>query len=544
MSNKDISKYLTKEDGTAFSNDTELLNLAADSKVTNKNSGLTYKKTGANVFDKVPIEVETDAVLYTSQTLTDAQKQQARTNIGAGKAESVLYTAQSLTDAQKLQARTNIGVSDLSGVPLGTIVMWSSTTIPDGWSICNGQNGTPDLTGKFVIGVNSVYTVGSTGGAYDHFHYIGFHTGDNSGKFYVNGDIHNDSDKTNSVVNVKTPTKQGLINSITFGNTGAAYVDSEIKGKSAHWNGDNGGGITDQSFYKGNMITSRGYGDSLTQAGCLPPYYALYYIMKTSGNDSTASGGTAASASQVETLSNLITQLQARISVLESSSGSGGSGAFTLGNEFTATIVSIGKPTDPIPVGTIITPNLYHQGDGSNYGGSSQTPGRWTIYQGTGTGSSAKVLSSGSYIVTQQSTISTTQLGNGNVPYGECHHTLKLRKITGISNSSSSSSSSGSSQNWGTTLFETVSHDTNGTIVKTINQPVPEGTIVKLFSVTQFSTGSDSSGNGSGIPVETKRFYVWKANGYTLTNEDKTAINNLTSRYSSPYQVTYDSGTI
>ena len=434
MSNKEISRYLTKEDGTTFSSDTELLGLSVNSKVKNKNSGYTFKKTGSNVFDKTPIEVETNAVLYTSQTLTDAQKTQARKNIGARSSSAVLYTAQTLTEDQKLQARTNLGIDDLSGVPEGTIVMWSSTVIPTGWSICNGQNGTPDLTGKFVIGVNSVYTVGSTGGAYDHFHYIGFHTGDNSGKFYVNGNIHNDSDKTNSVVNVKTPTKQGLINSITFGNTGAVYVDSEIKGKSAHWNGDNHGGVTDESFYQGNMITSRGYGDSLTQAGCLPPYYALYYIMKTSGNDSTSTGGTAASATQVETLSNLITQLQARITLLENS-GTGSSssgGTFTLGNEFTATIVSVGAPTDPIPVGTIITPNLYHQGDGSNYGGSSQTPGRWKIYQGTETGGSAKVLSSGSYIVTQQSTISTTSLGNGNVPYGEYHHTLKLRKITGV----------------------------------------------------------------------------------------------------------------
>lgn len=410
MSTNDISRYLVKANGTSFTSDNELQSLAVNSKVTNVNSGLTYKKTALNVFDKTPIEVETDAVLYSPQTLTDAQK---------------------------LQARTNIGVSDLSGVPLGTIVMWSGSTIPSGWSVCDGTNGTPNLSGRFVIGANSVYTVGSTGGAYDHFHYIGFHSGDNSGRFYVNGNIHNDSDKTNSVVNVKTPTKQGLINSITFGNTGAVYVDSEIKGKSAHWNGDGGGGVTDQSFYQGNMITSRGYGDALTQAGCLPPYYALYYIMKTSGNDSTATGGTAASASQVQALSNLITQLQARISVLESSpssSGSGSSGSsgtFTLGNEFTATIVSVGAPEDPIPVGTIITPNLYYQGDGLSYGGSSQTQGSWAIYQGT-TVSGTNRLASGSYVVTQQSTVSSTGITTGSAPYNQNTHTLKLRKITGV----------------------------------------------------------------------------------------------------------------
>ena len=63
-----------------------------------------------------------DAVKYTEQELTDAQKTQARENIGAAAntdipTDAVKYTAQTLTDAQKTQARTNIGAgtSDFSG---------------------------------------------------------------------------------------------------------------------------------------------------------------------------------------------------------------------------------------------------------------------------------------------------------------------------------------------------------------------------------------------------------------------------------------------
>ena len=466
MSNKQISRYLTKEDGTTFSSDTELLGLSVNSKVKNKNSGYTFKKTGSNVFDKTPIEVETNAVLYTSQTLTDAQKtqarnnigassssavlytsqtltndqkEQARTNIGAGKAESVLYTAQTLTDAQKLQARTNIGVSDLSGVPLGTIVIWSgnASSIPSGWHICDGNAGTPDLTQKFVLGAGGVYPLNSTGGAVDHFHFFGFHAGDNNGSFYVCGELHGDETNTAKGVNVKSPTKQALISALNFGTSSAVIIDEEIGSKTAMWNGDNGGGIADHDkFTKGNMITSRGYaaGTTSAEADCMPPYYVLYYIMKITGNDSTASGGTAASATQVEALSNLISQLQTRIASLESSgtsssSGSGG-GTFTLGNEFTATIVSIGEPTGPIPVGTIITPNLFHQSDGAYYGGSSQVLGSWTIYQGTSTSSSNR-LESGSYVVTQQSTV-TGNTVETSPPYTQRIHTLKLRKITGV----------------------------------------------------------------------------------------------------------------
>jgi hypothetical protein len=39
----------------------------------------------------------------------------------------------------------------------GMILMWSGTiaTIPSGWYLCNGSNGTPDLRNKFIIGAFS-----------------------------------------------------------------------------------------------------------------------------------------------------------------------------------------------------------------------------------------------------------------------------------------------------------------------------------------------------------------------------------------------------
>ena len=127
MSTNDISRYLVKANGSSFASDNELQSLAVNSKVTNVNSGLTYKKTALNVYDKTPIEVETDAVLYSPQTLTNAQKLQARDNIGASSSDAVLYTAQSLTDAQKAQARNNIG----AGSPTSDAVLYTSQTLTD-----------------------------------------------------------------------------------------------------------------------------------------------------------------------------------------------------------------------------------------------------------------------------------------------------------------------------------------------------------------------------------------------------------------------------
>jgi microcystin-dependent protein len=55
---------------------------------------------------------------------------------------------------------------------LGSIVLWSGSliTIPVGWQLCNGTNGTPDLRNKFVIGAGDLYAVNDSGGALTHDH--------------------------------------------------------------------------------------------------------------------------------------------------------------------------------------------------------------------------------------------------------------------------------------------------------------------------------------------------------------------------------------
>lgn len=51
------------------------------------------------------------------------------------------------------------------GVPAGMICMWSGDTVPEGWAVCDGQNGTPDLRGRFILGVSETHPMGETGGA-------------------------------------------------------------------------------------------------------------------------------------------------------------------------------------------------------------------------------------------------------------------------------------------------------------------------------------------------------------------------------------------
>lgn len=50
---------------------------------------------------------------------------------------------------------------------VGQIMMWygAAVNIPDGWALCNGAGGTPDLRDKFIVGAGSTYNLSATGGA-------------------------------------------------------------------------------------------------------------------------------------------------------------------------------------------------------------------------------------------------------------------------------------------------------------------------------------------------------------------------------------------
>ena len=51
-------------------------------------------------------------------------------------------------------------------IPVGGIIMWSGSvgSIPSGWALCNGTNGTPNLSGKFVLGAGTISPVAGASG--------------------------------------------------------------------------------------------------------------------------------------------------------------------------------------------------------------------------------------------------------------------------------------------------------------------------------------------------------------------------------------------
>lgn len=44
------------------------------------------------------------------------------------------------------------------------ILIWSGAIvdIPAGWALCDGNNGTPDLRGKFIVGAGGILDPGDT----------------------------------------------------------------------------------------------------------------------------------------------------------------------------------------------------------------------------------------------------------------------------------------------------------------------------------------------------------------------------------------------
>jgi hypothetical protein len=133
-------------------------------------------------------------------------------------------------------------------VPSGLIAIWSGSTgsIPSGWLLCNGSNGTPDLRNSFILGAGNTYAVGATGGSADAIVVSHTHTATVTDP----GHLHT----------------QGAIRADNM-NVGPGTFDRMSSSSTA-------------SAFTGISVTNNSTGVSGTGAN-LPPYYALAFIMKS-----------------------------------------------------------------------------------------------------------------------------------------------------------------------------------------------------------------------------------------------------------------------
>ena len=190
------------------------------------------------------------------------------------------------------------------GVPIGAIMMWSgaTNTIPSGWRLCDGGGGTPDLRNRFPVGAGSTYALKATGGSanaviVEHNH---------SGSVTINNKTGLDGTLTlinrggSSGANSLMRARSGSVTTATSGQ--GSYGEG--------WRGESGSNSSKATFKLNHNHTGS---ISISNKGStgvdknLPPYIALYYIMKTSSSRSV----------DEEKESSLIEKLSARIDELE-----------------------------------------------------------------------------------------------------------------------------------------------------------------------------------------------------------------------------------
>ena len=150
-----------------------------------------------------------------------------------------------------------IGVQASSGatIPAGLISMWSGSigSIPSGWYLCDGSNGTPNLTNRFIIGAGSTYAVNGTGGV---------------------SSVTLTTNNMPAHTHTATVTDPGHLHSDTGQNQGFGSTSGPDSNQA--WSGTHNTATATTGISVTNSSTGSG-----TSFSILNPYYALAFIQKS-----------------------------------------------------------------------------------------------------------------------------------------------------------------------------------------------------------------------------------------------------------------------
>jgi hypothetical protein len=230
---------------------------------------MAYTESHSGVSSVVPITSEDLKLKVYGELTTTGNVVSSNLTTGNINAETVTTTgnvvSSNLTTGNINAETVTTNVLIMTGegnpfVPSGVIVMWSGTiaTVPTGWYLCDGQNGTPNLLDRFIVGAGNLYSMNDTGGSSDAVVVSHTHTGSTA-----TGGAHNHS---------------------WSGSRQQAGVD-DGNNQYQFSKGDNGGSDTvtrPTTTHAGHVhaMSLDNTGVSGTNAN-LPPYFALAYIMKS-----------------------------------------------------------------------------------------------------------------------------------------------------------------------------------------------------------------------------------------------------------------------
>lgn len=181
-----------------------------------------------------------------------------------------------------------------AGIPTGLISMWSGAigSIPTGWALCDGTNGTPNLVDRFVVAAGGSLTVGATGGQNSttlstanlpaHTHSFSAST-NSQGNHSHSGSTNTTGNHSHTVYSRKDSygSGDGLTGADTNGNDEQVYTGktggiTNTTGNHSHSFSTNTTGAHTHTV--SGTTGSEGSGSSFDNR---PEYYALAYIMKT-----------------------------------------------------------------------------------------------------------------------------------------------------------------------------------------------------------------------------------------------------------------------
>lgn len=165
--------------------------------------------------------------------------------------------------------------TEASSVPQGSIIPWygDKANIPDGFALCDGTKGTPDLRNRFLVGAGSNYALGDTGGEDqvtltgtqigNHYHCWGTQYYGRIGQSeYNNLRVVSFVDRNSGPSFASAPFPSGHKRFPGLGGTTLFEVSNSLSGRETY-------------------ITSLAIGtDAQEPHENRPPYYALYYLMK------------------------------------------------------------------------------------------------------------------------------------------------------------------------------------------------------------------------------------------------------------------------
>jgi hypothetical protein len=176
-------------------------------------------------------------------------------NVGIGTAKPT----EKLEVAGNVKANRFVG-NVISAFPRGAIIMWygDPKKIPEGWALCDGKNGTPNLMGRFI---RAAAKAGGTGGSAEHAHTCAA-AGGHSHKCAAAGDHRHYYSGTTSIPN--------------------ARGDGEFDNDSAH--PEHTHTYEGYTHHAGNHThTIHGvdhHAHGISKASSIPPYFDLVFIMK------------------------------------------------------------------------------------------------------------------------------------------------------------------------------------------------------------------------------------------------------------------------